>query len=260
VAAGAARGLRPAVLVPGPQSPRGAGLGRGLVFGVDGCPGGWIAAAAASLEDEPRFRVFEDFAALVQAIEPPGSLAFVDIPIGLCDGRRACDGEARRLLGARACCVFTPPCRGALRGRSREEVRRLNVAASGGRSLSSQALGIVPKIAQVDALMTPALQARVRETHPECTFAALSPSGAALAHRKKSVAGRGARLALLPAPFARAAAAAPPYPRGVVAPDDYVDALAALTTALRYREGRAHRLPAKEGERDARGLAMEIWY
>jgi predicted RNase H-like nuclease len=228
------------------------------ILGVDGCQAGWIAASAASLRDEPVFHLLETFAAVVRALRAPGSLAFVDVPIGLSDGPRACDGAARRLLGARACCVFTPPSRRALGGRSPDEIRRLNVAATGGRSLSSQALGIVPKIREVDALMTPRLQARLRETHPECTFAALSPTGTALAHPKRSARGREARLALLPPSFARAAAARP-FPRGAVAPDDYVDALAALTTALRFRAGKARRLPAQGVERDERGLAMEIW-
>jgi len=228
------------------------------VLGVDGCRGGWIAASAPSLAAEPTFHLFATFAALVDAVRAPGSLAFVDVPIGLADARRACDGEARRLLGhRRACCVFTPPSRRALAGRSPAEIRRLNIAATFGRNLSSQALGIVDKIRQVDALMTPALQARIRETHPECTFAALSPGRTGLPHGKKSTEGRRLRLALLPPPFARAAATRP-FPAGAVALDDYVDALAALSAALRFGAGEGACFPAGGEERDEKGLAMEI--
>lgn len=232
-------------------------------FGVDGCTAGWIAASAERLDAEPAFRLFRSFAELVEAVRGPRALALVDVPIGLSDGPRACDAEARKLLGGgRACCVFTPPCRrAAIAARAKApaaEIRRLNLEATR-RSLSSQAIGIAPKIAEVDALMTPALQRKVRESHPECIFAALSGTGAGLPQRKKSPEGRRARLALLPRPFARAATAAR-FPLGEVAPDDLVDALAVLVAALRLRAGEGRRVPPRGVERDARGLAMEILY
>jgi predicted RNase H-like nuclease len=155
--------------------------------------------------------------------------------------------------------VFTPPCRAALAGIDRSETRALNVHATG-RSLSEQALGIVPKIREVDALITPSLQEQVKEVHPEVVFAALAGGG--VEERKGTEDGRRVRLGLLPAAFARAAPtrAARPYPASQVRLDDYVDALAALYVAVRLARGRALRLPRGAADRDELGLSMEIYY
>jgi len=184
----------------------------------------------------------------------------VDVPIGLCDAERRCDREARSLLGpARACSVFTPPSRSALAGATPEAARWLNLRATG-RSLSAQTIGIMPKIREVDAAMTPALQLRVREVHPELVFASLSPAERGLAASKKTEQGRRERLALLPPALAAAAPSRTDrtFPASAVALDDYVDALAALVTAGRLLRGEARRVPRGGVDRDARGLAMEI--
>lgn len=230
------------------------------LLGVDGCRAGWIVAEATGVGARPRFHLFPTFAQLLRAFAAPDALACVDVPIGLCDAGRRCDREARALLGpARACSVFTPPSRSALAGATPEEARRLNLRATG-RSLSAQTIGIVPKIREVDAAMTPALQLRVREVHPELVFASLSPAGRGLAASKKTEQGRRERLALLPPALAAAAPsrAGCPFPAAAVALDDYVDALAALVTAGRLARGEACRVPQEGVDRDARGLVMEI--
>lgn len=230
-----------------------------LLLGADGCRGGWLAAERRGRAG-PRFLLFRTFAALAAHVRGAGALACVDVPIGLCDGGRACDAEARRLLGpARAASVFTPPCRGALAGAGAAAIRALNRRATG-KSLSAQTLGIVAKLREVDAVMTLALQRRIREAHPELVFAALSPGGRGLAASKKTAEGRRARLALLPPALA---AAAPdrrsrPFPAAEAALDDYVDALALLTAAARLAAGAGGRVPAGAPPRDARGLRMEI--
>ncbi len=108
--------------------------------------------------------------------------------------------------------------------------------------------------------MTPALQRRVREVHPELVFASLSPAGRGLAAAKKTEQGRRERLALLPPALAAAAPsrADRPFLAAAIALDDYVDALAALVTAGRLARGEARRVPQDGVDRDARGLAMEI--
>ena len=229
-------------------------------LGADGCPAGWIVAEAPDARATPVFWLAGTFADLAARAARRGRITCVDVPIGLAVERRACDLEARRLLGPRrAPSVFTPPCRAALAGADRAAIRAANVRATG-RSLSEQSLGIVPKIREVDAAMTPALQARVREVHPELVFAAAARGG--LAAGKRTAEGRAARLALLPRPFARAAptAARRPFAASPVALDDYVDALAALVASLRIAGGGGRRLPADRVERDERGLAMQIWY
>jgi predicted RNase H-like nuclease len=227
-------------------------------YGIDGCRGGWIAASAPSFEANPEFELFHHFHEVVRTVTRTGTVGFIDMPIGLSDAPRACDVEARKLLGSiRASSVFTPPGRKALGG-TRAHMREINLHATG-RSLSEQCLGILPKIREVDDVMTPDLQQHVREVHPEVTFAALSPARAGLAESKKTSEGQKHRRSLLPPAFARAVDARP-FPAGVVGVDDYIDALAALTTAIRFCSGRAARLPATAVETDEKGLRMDIWY
>jgi predicted RNase H-like nuclease len=107
------------------------------VAGVDGCPGGWIvvlASMSAGTHQPVQMSsslcmTFEEVLALP---ERPLSIA-VDMPIGLLEraapGGRACDREARALLGRpRASSVFSPPTRKALVARRYEEVAALNGA------------------------------------------------------------------------------------------------------------------------------------
>lgn len=227
-------------------------------LGVDGCPAGWIVAEAASEDARPGFWLAPTFAALLERGLAPGRIVAIDVPIGLADGRRGCDAEARRILGPRrASSVFTPPCHAALAHRTADGIRAENLRRTG-RSLSAQALGIVPKIRELDRAMTPALQRHVREVHPEVVFASLAGRG--VAPRKGTDAGRRARLALLPRAWAAAAPSRTdrPFPASQVRLDDYLDALAALLAALRIARGDATSLPRGAVERDARGLRMEI--
>jgi predicted RNase H-like nuclease len=176
-----------------------------MLIGVDGWRAGWIAAEASGADRRPRFHLFRTFGELVQALGTSDAVACVDVPIGLCDAGRRCDREAPARLGpGRACSVFTPPSRAALTGTTAETIREPNLRASG-RSLSAQTIGIVPKIREVDGTMTPLLQRRVREVHPELVFASLSPASRGLAASKKTERGRRDRLALLPPALAAAA-------------------------------------------------------
>lgn len=232
------------------------------LLGVDGCRGGWLVAEAATLRARPSFRLVERFEEIARLARRGLALACVDIPIGLALHRRPCDEEARRVLGPhRSSSVFTPPCREALRGRTAAEIRGLNLQWTS-RSLSAQGLGILPKIREVDEVMTPRLQRRIRESHPEVVFAHLNPACAGLRASKKTDRGRRQRLALLPPSFAAAAPArgAEPFPTEDASLDDYLDALAVLVAAVRLARGTAGRLPHGGGDRDERGLAMEIIY
>jgi predicted RNase H-like nuclease len=153
--------------------------------------------------------------------------------------------------------VFTPPTRLLLDATHYDQVR--------GHGLSIQAFNILPKIREVDRVMTPALQHRVYEAHPELAFQALA--GQPLQNRKKTVAGREARLRVLdhiPGPlFHRIRAAFERIlgacKRADVAPDDLLDAYVLMWTARRIWCAQAHRVP-RSPQYDARGLRMEIWY
>jgi hypothetical protein len=82
------------------------------------------------------------------------ALVLVDIPIGLpSNGRRACDLEARRLLGRpRASSVFPVPCREAVYENSYAEACRLNKQKLG-IQISKQTWNIVKKIAEIDSYL-----------------------------------------------------------------------------------------------------------
>ncbi len=232
------------------------------LLGMDGCRAGWLVAEATSLEARPSFHLVERFEAIARLARRGEAMACVDVPIGLTETRRHCDAQARAMLGSpRASSVFTPPCRAALRGRTPLERREINIRRTG-RSLSAQALGILPKIREVDDVMTPRLQRLIRETHPEVVFAGLNSAGTGLTAGKKTAEGRRQRLALLPPSFVAAAPTSltRPFAAKDAALDDYVDALAALVTVIRLAHGRARRLPRHGEDRDERGLVMEIVY
>lgn len=232
-----------------------------LVAGADGCRAGWVVVLAAGSDVTtrvvPRFAGVLDVAAEAQVIG-------VDMPIGLLDraepGGRECDRQARRLLGRRACCVFTPPVRSALRARAYVRALAVNRASSAARlGISIECFGLFAKLREVDAALTrrPALARRVREVHPELAFREMAGAPAGLPP-KRSADGRAQRLALLERRFADVRAGAVQPPRGAAA-DDVIDAHAVCWSAARIACARAVCLPDRPS-RDARGLPMAIWY
>jgi predicted RNase H-like nuclease len=196
--------------------------------GVDGCRGGWVVAWDGGAQ------VLSTFAHILSL---RFDLILIDIPIGLLDTRpRRCDVEARSLIGARRSSVFPAPARRLLR--SRRYARQCSV----------QLWNILDKIREVDAAMTPARQRRVREAHPEVSFALLN--GGPLDHPKKRAEGEAERRALLRPLFGDL----PSVPGA--ARDDVLDAHVLLWSARRVARGEACVLGS--GERDERGLRCEI--
>ncbi len=229
------------------------------MIGIDGCKGGWIAVAG----DDGRALAYRTCASLQQLLdESPDDVVGIDMPIGLLDagrrGGRTADAEARRLLPGFAASIFSAPVRPALdHPHDYRAAHAASVASSSdGVGLSRQSHALTRKIAEVDTLMTPALQSRVREVHPELSFAEMN--GGPLSHRKRSGAGFFERLRLLEAcgVFVPERSAADEGLRFAV--DDLLDAMAAWWTARRIAEGVAEAVPA-EAEYDSRGLAMQVW-
>lgn len=233
------------------------------VAGVDGCKAGWFVVLRGTDTGRLWWRVAYDFATVLDIAHGACALA-VDMPIGLPDaavhGGRQCDREARQLLkGIRMSSVFPTPVRAAIRCQTDQQAQQANLSSSPENiGIPIPCLRILPKIRELDDIMTPELQVTVKEIHPELCFYALN-GGKAIQLPKRSVEGRAARLALLRkqgyGPLADAALGA--LPRGVE-PDDILDACAACWTAGRMAEGTATRIPTSP-PRDSRGLRMEMW-
>lgn len=219
------------------------------VAGVDGCRAGWVVAVSDGCATE--LHVVLSIVDLVAACRR-GELAAVaiDIPIGLPDDApRACDVEARKLLGPRRSSVFPAPPRCTLAASDYIDACERAFAACG-RRISKQAFHLVPRIADVDAAITPDDQHVIVEAHPELAFARLH--GRPMTHPKRTAEGYAERAAVL----ARNGLVAPTRPPSGAARDDVLDALVLTTVAQRVAEGRAEHVG--DQTRDARGLLMAI--
>ncbi|AXS42272.1 DUF429 domain-containing protein [Breoghania sp. L-A4] len=245
---------------------QGSGGDDPVVCGVDGCPLGWL-AVFRTLGGTPRHtrRVFAEFRDLLTCAEAPAIIA-VDMPIGLPEragpGGRGPERAVRPLLGDRKSSVFSIPSRAAvLAGDYREACGIALETSEPPRKVSRQGFALFPKILEIDALMSPELESRIYEVHPELAFWRLN--GEAPMSEPKKVKGRAAGLGIVQRQallerhgFDPAFFEAPRPPR--VGADDVVDAAAAAVIAERIFFNRAEAFPA-EPNRDARGLRMAIW-
>jgi predicted RNase H-like nuclease len=106
-----------------------------------------------------------------------------------------------------------------------------------GKSLSRQAFEIIPKIRQVDDLLTPEIQTWVFEVHPEVSFWALN-GWQSLKHAKLTKEGKAERTKLL-LPHYRAIEVHLSELKGTkIGADDLLDAAAAAWTPQGHRLGR----------------------
>jgi predicted RNase H-like nuclease len=232
--------------------------------GVDGCRSGWLSVALDG-DGGWDIAVHETFPELWRAHQGADHI-LVDVPIGLrSDGseERACDKQARRLLGSpRGSSVFPAPCRPALAAEDHEEASRINRLRTG-RGLSVQSWAIAPKIDEVDRFLRSNAGARraVREVHPEVLFWGLN-GGVPVATKKKRTVGFQERFTILshlnPLTDAIVSHGLSRWRRSEVARDDILDALAAAVTAELGR-GDFETVP-RDPEQDARGLPMEMVY
>lgn len=231
-----------------------------MLIGVDGCAGGWAVAECDGDLATVHVRVAATLDDVLASAAEANALVVVDMPIGLpVSGPRLCDREARRWIGRRlASSVFPAPVRAVLDA-PHEYHRACDASARvSGRRLSRQVFHLLPKIRALDAALSPAVQARVREGHPELTFRLLH--GAPLRESKHSAEGLLQRRRLL----AQAGVRVDPHAirqdvgRRLVGVDDVLDAVACLLAACRLRAGSALELPEEGSEVDDRGLRMTI--
>lgn len=233
------------------------------VAGVDGCRGGWMVVSFHIQEgtivkyDWAFCRHFRDVVKFTEAMEQVA----VDMPIGLLTspefGGRLCDREARRLLGRRSSTIFTPPIRAWLNVTDYHKVRA--------KGVSRQAFGIFKKIHEVDRIMTPSLQGRIVEAHPELALGSFN--GTIPQHSKKTPEGFRERISHLSGfghqAFQRIRSTIDDIrkscSKALVGRDDILDAMILALTAGRIRDRQAHCLPEKP-MLDEKGLRMEIWF
>jgi len=235
---------------------------------VDGCKAGWLVAIVSAIEVGTEANVtcvyaLQEFwvAHTFYEILPKTKqfeLVCADIPIGLSDGDRPreCDLSARKVLGGvRASSVFPAPIRQCLRAKDYETASKICREHSG-KKLNRQSYALMDKIRQVDDLMRPALQERVREIHPEISFWVLNDKKP-VPRNKKTVPGQSHRHKLLQEIFTDMDSILMEAPIYGYAMDDAFDALVAAWTAGQTVIGKAETLPPNP-EFDSKGLRMEI--
>ena len=235
---------------PGPELPY-----RSLA-GVVPCPGGWLALTGKlhgiSLSPDGA----EVFATLKEILEHQPRFERIALwaPVGLpsrsTQGGRACDRDARTLLGwPRAGAVMSAPPRTILTSRSYEAAKRKH------KTLSPVEWAQVPHVAEVAATVQPFHQRTVAEVHPELSFLQLNGERP-LQHGKHTPAGRAERRALLEPKLPGLAALLDRRLPGTTLAHR-IDAAAALWTARRIVSRGVLRIP-QDPEWSDDGLRMEL--
>lgn len=246
------------------------------IAGVDGCKGGWVVAFGHGWppRELPRLVLCLTFADVVAMTQCYVALV-VDMPIGLpsaSDWPRACDMAAQALLRATVATqkrrvagassrVFHAPPREALDAETPMEFQQRHKQLCGGKGAGLPVWGLVPKLREVDAVMTRALQERVREFHPELAWMRLAGKVLPSKHRPEGVAAR--RQLLEPHVPGLDDLLAPRREIGRgIAEDDVLDALVGLRVAhgLAQTPIEAKRLPRGAAPHDENGLRSEVWY
>lgn len=232
------------------------------VVGVDGCRRGWVAVALhvrARHVIDFRIQLVKLFEEVLYAWGDAAAIA-VDMPIGLWEEGRArarpCDNIARAVLGNRASTVFIPPTRAMLAAPSYSLLRH--------HGLSVQSYNLIPRIRELDTLMTPNLQQQVWESHPELSFSRMV--NAPIPYPKRTHAGKAARRAALYHAFGsngdvieHLCTQSKQLPPAAVGEADILDACALSWSAWQHVRGESS-ICIGEPERDRHGLLMAIRY
>ncbi|MBV9565014.1 MAG: DUF429 domain-containing protein, partial [Bradyrhizobium sp.] len=189
---------------------------------------------------------------LARLLSMPHARAMIDMPIGLgTAGHRRCDLLAREFAGAS---VFLGARRNLWTFADQAAANRHYWQHEGkGMGVSCQLWNIRDKLREVDDVMTPERQATIGEAHPELIFRRLA-KGVRL-DGKKSERGRAQRTALLRQQGFRRLPKWLTQRHGTgIGRDDLIDACACAVAA---RDSIAC---LGGGERDERGLRMEVHY
>jgi predicted RNase H-like nuclease len=236
---------------------RGSQLPYELLAGVVSCPGGWLVVSGKLVG----INLFPQQPQVVQHLRdvldtvPGYSVIALAAPVGLPDwpsrGGRACDREARRLLGwPRSGAVRSAPCRMVVDART-----ELGAVANNGGRLDVVTLRLLPRIKEVASEVQSHRQRTVHEAHPALSFYQLN-GDRPLAKPKRRSDGIAERQGLLVKRM--------PGLEGVLnnpiagaSPWRVLDAAAVLWTARRIAARAVNRVP-EQPEWNAEGLRMEI--
>ncbi|MGC6454965.1 MAG: DUF429 domain-containing protein [Coraliomargaritaceae bacterium] len=202
-------------------------------IGIDGCPGGWIAAIQFHGQGI-QWHFAPTLSGILEA-SPADACILVDMILGLPDTtqpHRVCDTLARKKISPHGARVFSAPPREALPAKDYREACALAREATD-KALSKQTFNLLPKIREVTLF---AKDARLREGHPELAFARFN-GGRPVSASKKTPEGRAKRLQLLesilPGSEEAIYLAGKHLRRKEAAPDDCLDALALCAAATR---------------------------
>ncbi|MCF7878940.1 MAG: DUF429 domain-containing protein [Candidatus Omnitrophica bacterium] len=215
--------------------------------GIDGCKKGWFAVTVEGSDQSYEVKVFENIKKLWEHYKNDSLKIAIDIPIGLPDKKnkvRQCDIKARKELGKpRGAGVFPPPSEKVLNAETYEEACVINKRELG-KKISKQTWSILPKIKEVDSLLSKDKKTgrNIIEIHPEVCFWSLNNKNA-MKHNKKKKEGYEERLKLLKCKY-HFTDKLPNYAlnnfkRKEVAKDDILDALVAAYTAEQAANGNA---------------------
>ena len=235
---------------PGPELPY-----RPLA-GVVPCPGGWLALTGKLHGITLSVDGAEVLETLKEVLEhqPRFDLIALAAPVGLpskaTPGGRACDRDARTLLGwPRAGAIMSAPPRTILKARTYEAARRKHP------TLSPVEYAQLEHVAEVAATLLPFHQRTVSEVHPELSFFQLNRDRP-LRYAKHSREGRAERRALLEPKLPGLGRILDRRLPGSTL-DHRIDAAACLWTARRVASRGVLRVP-QDPEWDDEGLRMEI--
>jgi predicted RNase H-like nuclease len=232
-------------------------------IGIDGCKAGWVAAIGTPAQFS--IVIAKRYGDLFDQIGMDAIYA-IDMPMGLPDrvgpGGRAPERLVRPLLGQRQSSLFSIPARAAIEAQDYPAACRLALETSDPpRKVSKQGFNLFPKIRELDQFRRSdrGRGARLFEVHPELAFVQLNdgqpldlpkkvkgavfPPGMAL--RRQLLAKGGFALDRV-----RMLAGAQE--------DDVLDALAALSVAMRLEQRTARPFPDPP-QVDAHGIPIAIW-
>ena len=224
--------------------------------GIDGCRGGWIAAAICNGKlDICKFDSLNEI-----TDELPFDACLIDMVIGLQGNAEQVrpDGMARKILKGRASTVFHAPCRRDVYGETKEERLLANVEVLH-KKLTSQTDAIIPKIREVDEFLQSNVQYKnqLQESHPEVCFARLK--GDVLLTSKHNAEGVRERSAVLAdyLPEVTEAWITETVEKMKCNADDVTDSICLAIVANLFMQGKTESIPP-EPMMDDTGLLMQM--